>query len=89
MRTKSENGHGIGMEKFLDDLKAVVNDGQELLRAGVGTAREKAAEGARTTDSTVREYPYQTLGIVFGLGLVLGVVATTMFSRNSDEYENY
>jgi len=89
MRTKTENGHNIEVDKFIEDLKAVVHDGQELLKAGVGAAREKAIAGAKTTDRTVRLYPYQTLGVVFGLGLVLGVVATSMLSRDRSDEDDY
>ena len=50
MRTKSGNGHNVDLDQFMDDLKVVVKDGQELLRAGVSTARTQALAGARTTD---------------------------------------
>jgi ElaB/YqjD/DUF883 family membrane-anchored ribosome-binding protein len=33
-------------------------------------------EGARATDRMIRENPYQALGIAFGLGLLVGVVAS-------------
>ena len=89
MRTKTENGHSVDVDKFIEDLKAVVHDGQELLRASVGTAKQKAIAGARTTDRAVRQYPYQTVGIVFGLGLVLGIVATSMLSGGGSDEEDY
>ncbi|HEY3760583.1 MAG TPA: hypothetical protein VGN23_02445 [Verrucomicrobiae bacterium] len=34
--------------------------------------QDKAVAGARAADQTVRQYPYQSLGIAFGLGAVIG-----------------
>lgn len=34
--------------------------------------QDKAVAGARAADATVRQYPYQSLGIAFGLGAVIG-----------------
>ncbi len=86
-------------EKLLEDLRAVVHDGEELLRAGAqdlserGMAarerlaaalevaretrrklEERARAGAQATDRIIREYPYQSLGIAFGVGMLLGIV---------------
>ena len=36
--------------------------------------KHQALSGARATDRVIRKYPYQSLGVVFGLGLVLGVL---------------
>ena len=36
---------------------------------------ERAIAGAKATDKLVREYPYQSLGAAFGLGLLIGVLA--------------
>jgi ElaB/YqjD/DUF883 family membrane-anchored ribosome-binding protein len=86
-------------EKLLRDLKAVVQDGEELLRAGardlsergmaareklaaaLEAAREtrerlqqKAVASAKATDQLIREYPYQSIGIAFGIGMLLGLI---------------
>ncbi len=37
---------------------------------------EKSAGAAKTTDKTVREHPYEAIGIAFGVGLLIGVLAT-------------
>jgi ElaB/YqjD/DUF883 family membrane-anchored ribosome-binding protein len=87
MRTKSENGHNVDMEQFLDDIKAVVQDGEELLKAGVTTVKARAIDRAKQPDRVVRQYPYQSLGIVFGLGLVLGLLAVGMFTGGGQEME--
>ena len=37
---------------------------------------EKAVEGAKVADRTVREHPYQSMGVAFGMGLLIGVLVT-------------
>jgi ElaB/YqjD/DUF883 family membrane-anchored ribosome-binding protein len=36
--------------------------------------KQQAMAGARATDRVIRQYPYQSLGVVFGLGLLLGAL---------------
>ena len=89
MRTKTGNGHKVDLERLLEDLKTVVRDGEQLLKAGVSTVKERALMGARTTDQTVREHPYQTVGIVFGLGILAGLIAISLFGKEEqvEEFE--
>jgi ElaB/YqjD/DUF883 family membrane-anchored ribosome-binding protein len=87
MRQKTGNGHNVDLETFLEDIKTVVHDGQELLKAGAGGVKEKALAGARTTDRAIRQSPYQTIGIIFGVGLVIGLVASGLFSGGSEAEE--
>lgn len=82
---KSGNGHNVDLEQFLTDIKTVVKDGEELLKAGVSEAKQRAIIGAKTTNRAVREHPYKTLGIVFGLGLLVGVLATGLFTGEEEE----
>lgn len=82
---KSGNGHNVDLEQFLTDIKTVVKDGEELLKAGVSEAKQRAITGAKTTNRAVREHPYKTLGIVFGLGLLVGVLATGLFTGEEEE----
>ncbi len=99
METRSAEEIEQSTEKLLRDLKAVVHDGEDLLRAGAqdlserGMAarerlaaalevaketrrkiEEKAVASAKATDRLVREYPYQSIGAAFGIGLLIGVV---------------
>ncbi len=37
---------------------------------------EKSAGVAKATDQTVRDHPYEAIGIAFGVGLLIGVLAT-------------
>ena len=99
METRSPEEIEESTERLLQDLKAVVQDGEELLRAGAvalgergAAAREKLAaalevakdtsrkleerarEGAKATDRYIRENPYQSIGIAFGIGMLFGIL---------------
>ena len=37
---------------------------------------DKAVAGAKATDRVIREHPYQSMGIAFGVGLLIGVLVT-------------
>jgi ElaB/YqjD/DUF883 family membrane-anchored ribosome-binding protein len=65
--TESPSDAGIRTEvteKLVDDLKAVIQ-----------RAQEKAVERAKAADKVIRERPYQTIGLAFGLGLLIGILA--------------
>jgi len=81
MRHKTGNGHNVNVEQFVEDLKTVVRDGEELLKASASGLKERAVSGALSTDRVVRSYPYQTLGVVFGVGLIAGLIASGSLSR--------
>jgi ElaB/YqjD/DUF883 family membrane-anchored ribosome-binding protein len=85
MRNKTGNGHNVDLDTFLEDIKTVVRDGQELLKTGAGQVKEKALASAKTTDQAIRKSPYQTLGIVFGVGLIVGLLAAGAFGGGSEE----
>lgn len=36
--------------------------------------KERAIEGAKAADETIRTHPYHTAGITFGIGILLGVL---------------
>lgn len=40
-----------------------------------GDLQEKALDGAKATDKVIREHPYQSIGVAFGVGLLIGVLA--------------
>ena len=86
----------ISPEKLTRDLHELVEDGEELLKAGANRLNEeahlrlaqavdaakatgvrlkdRALDGARSTDETIREYPYQSIGIAFGIGMLIGIL---------------
>jgi ElaB/YqjD/DUF883 family membrane-anchored ribosome-binding protein len=101
METRSSEEIEQSTQKLLQDLKAVVRDGEVLLKAGVkdlserGMAareklaaaleiakdtqkklQEKAVAGAQATDRIIREHPYQSVGIAFGIGMLIGVLVS-------------
>jgi ElaB/YqjD/DUF883 family membrane-anchored ribosome-binding protein len=75
----------VNLEQFLEDLKAVVRDGQGLLRSQMSGAGEQAQGGMRAADRIVREHPYPSIGIVFGLGILAGALATSWFLQKAPE----
>jgi ElaB/YqjD/DUF883 family membrane-anchored ribosome-binding protein len=86
-------------DKLVKDLRLVVQDAEDLIRATAGEVNEKtkqararlaqtlekakgsvqdlqvkAAEKAKVADEVIRQHPYESLGVAFGLGLLLGVI---------------
>ena len=61
-------------------LAAALERGKEIY----GQARDKAIEGAKAADEAVHEHPYQAIGVAFGVGALLGYLATRRCSRNGD-----
>jgi ElaB/YqjD/DUF883 family membrane-anchored ribosome-binding protein len=85
METKAGNGPEVNWDKFLEDLRALVNDGEQLLKVRVGRAREQAAARMETAGRVVRERPYQSLAVGLGLGIVAGLLLHRWFSSESSE----
>lgn len=54
-------------------LSAVLDSGRE----SYDQLRVKAVEGARAADHAMRDHPYQSAGIAFGVGVCLGVLLAT------------
>ena len=54
-----------------DKLAAALDVAKETQRR----LQERAVAGAQAADRLVRDYPYQSLGLAFGLGLLVGVLA--------------
>ncbi len=87
MREKTGNGHNVELGDLLEDLKTVVRDGQELLRASVGTLKERARSGAERTNTFVREKPYYGVGAAFGLGMLAGLLVAGLLKGRSEQEE--
>jgi ElaB/YqjD/DUF883 family membrane-anchored ribosome-binding protein len=88
---KTGNGEHANLDKFIESLKTVVHDGQELLKSGAQQARQRATLGAQVTDRQVHDHPYQSIGIIFGVGVLVGVLASGLMhrgvGREEEEYE--
>jgi ElaB/YqjD/DUF883 family membrane-anchored ribosome-binding protein len=87
MRTK--NGRNVDLERLMEDVRVVVRDGEALLKTGMSEFKERAIAGAKTTDETLRKYPYQSMGAVFGLGVLVGVLCATMLTRGQVDLDDY
>ena len=61
-------------------LAAALERGKEIY----GCVREKAVEGAKATDQAVHEHPYQSIGIAFGVGALIGYLLARRHSRKGD-----
>jgi len=85
MSEKIGNGPQVDVDTFLHDLKTMVRDGQELLRVGVGTLKQRAKTGVETTQTFVREKPYYSIGAAFGVGVLAGLLVASMFKGASEE----
>lgn len=61
-------------------LAAALDRSKEL----IGCGREKVVAGAKAVDQVVRENPYQTVALAFGVGAVIGYLAARRCSRSND-----
>ncbi|MDO8541544.1 MAG: hypothetical protein Q7S40_13980 [Opitutaceae bacterium] len=55
-------------------MRARFNIAQERLGEMYTGAREKVVAGAKYTDESIRENPYQSIAIAAGVGLLVGVL---------------
>lgn len=46
----------------------------ESAKATYRRLEEKAVAGAKVADKTIREHPYESIGVAFGVGLLIGVL---------------
>jgi ElaB/YqjD/DUF883 family membrane-anchored ribosome-binding protein len=51
-------------------------DAMDAAKDTCAKLEKKVAAGAKATDRVIRENPYQSLGVAFGLGLLIGVLVT-------------
>jgi ElaB/YqjD/DUF883 family membrane-anchored ribosome-binding protein len=57
-----------------EGLADVREELQNRLGAAWETGREKVSACAQATDRTIREKPYQSIGIALGLGVLIGMI---------------
>ena len=61
-------------------LATALESGREMY----GRVRDKAVEGAKVADQTVRENPYQSIAIGVGVGVLVGYLLARRCSRGRD-----
>ena len=61
-------------------LAAALESAKEI----AGRVRDKAVEGAQAADKTVRDNPYQTIGIAFGVGALIGYLVALRCYRGGN-----
>ena len=59
-----------------NELRERLSRTLESARAACGRLEDKAIEGAKATDKVIREHPYESIGVAFGIGLLIGVLVT-------------
>jgi ElaB/YqjD/DUF883 family membrane-anchored ribosome-binding protein len=71
---------GEKVEQARKRLAAALDSAKEM----ADCVRDKAIEGANAADKTVRENPYQAIGIALGVGAVIGYLVMRPCSRSGD-----
>jgi ElaB/YqjD/DUF883 family membrane-anchored ribosome-binding protein len=56
------------------NIRAKLESAIEKAKDACGRLEEKTVAAAKTADKTLRNHPYQAMGIAFGLGLLAGVL---------------
>ena len=57
------------------ELKARLENVMEKAKEVGERLQDQTAAAVKATDKTIREHPYQALGIAFGVGVLVGVLA--------------
>ncbi len=74
-------------EELLHATKDAVGDKAHVVRERLTDAlqtakrncrqlEEQTIEGAKAADHTIRDHPYESIGVAFGIGLMIGVLVT-------------
>jgi ElaB/YqjD/DUF883 family membrane-anchored ribosome-binding protein len=66
--TAGQAGEKVG------ELRSRLATALESTKATLGRVQEKAVAGAKVADQTIREHPYESIGVAFGVGLLIGVL---------------
>ena len=69
-----ETASGLGDKAR--DARARLAASLASAKANLSRLNEKAVEGAKATDRVIRDHPYQSIGVAFGIGILIGVLVT-------------
>ena len=67
-------GPGGNCEATMAALREKLEAAQARVAELYAEARRKVAAGAKYTDETIRDHPYQSIAMALGLGLIAGVL---------------
>ena len=56
------------------EVRERLSDALESAKRNCRCLEDKAIEGAKAADRTIRDHPYQSIGIAFGFGILIGVL---------------
>jgi ElaB/YqjD/DUF883 family membrane-anchored ribosome-binding protein len=80
METRLESGQDLknaareGAQQAADATREAAGRFSAAMQSAKTSLQEKSAASARATDRTIRQHPYESLGVAFGLGLLIGVL---------------
>ena len=60
----------------MSELRTRLAGALDSAKATCQRIEEKALAGAKAADKTIREHPYESVGVAFGLGLLVGVLVS-------------
>ena len=58
------------------EMRGRLNATLDSAKAACHRLEQKAVESAKAADKVIRDHPYQSIGIAFGVGILLGVLVT-------------
>ena len=61
-------------EDKMTELRSRLTDALESAKASCHRMEERALAGAKAADRAIREHPYESLGVAFGVGILIGVL---------------
>ena len=59
-----------------DKTKQELMTALERVKAGCRRLEQRAGVHARTADRVIRDHPYESMGVAFGVGLLIGVLVS-------------
>jgi ElaB/YqjD/DUF883 family membrane-anchored ribosome-binding protein len=64
------------LEAEKSQIRANLENVIEKAKDACERLQNQTAAAAKATDKSIREHPYEALGIAFGLGVLIGVLVT-------------
>lgn len=74
MEQDLKNNVREGAEQAADAGREAAGRLGAAMQSAKANIQEKTAASARATDRTIRQHPYESIGIAFGVGVLIGVL---------------